>query len=460
LLIASAFWAAAGEARTAKLRPSFGSFQLDRSFGDGGIVARSGPHVNGEAAAGDSSGRIIVVADLFRDNGMQRGVQLSRYARSGRLDPSFGSGGTLTTVIRSPASKDQGDVSSIAVDDAGRIVVAGEIPAVNGDFQGGFVARFLPDGSVDTSFGRGGVATAIPGGGFNALAIDRRGRIVAAGFGHSPRRPQLAVARFGPTGGLDPGFGTGGIVTVASQKFPLGEAHAITLDGRRRIVLAGQLRGFVKGGGFVSHFGLVRLAPDGSRDASFGAHGTVATAIGSPRAVPTSAQSVAIPPDGGISVAGQAYYGGEKGWQFTLARYRPNGRLDAAFGRDGIAHKSFGPHEDAFAAALAIDGDGRITVGGSATAPCEARRPLPPCHGVPDSNELQFAIARYRPNGEPARAFGVDGRARTVIGTESEPGALVPEGRHRAVLVGQATRRGSHLSTLALARYLTRPVRR
>jgi uncharacterized delta-60 repeat protein len=118
-------------------------------------------------------------------------------------------------------------------------------------------------------------------------------------------------------GDLDPTFGVGGTVTVSDLTI---FAMALQPDGK--IVVAGVS---------VDVFGLARLNPDGSLDASFGTGGLVTTDFG---AAFEAAYAVALLPDGRIVAAGTA---GESGRtrELALARYNPDGSLDASYDSDG-----------------------------------------------------------------------------------------------------------------------------
>src|SRR5205085_5791618 len=149
----------------------------------------------------------------------------------GRLDASFGSGGTM----ESPLS----EARAVAIQPNGRIVVAG---ATSQNRFG--VARYLPDGSVDTSFG-GGDGEALVWfkapptgcfGGFNDVVLQPDARILATGVACG----EVGVARFLPDGTPDPSFGQNGTVrTPVSKKGGRAEANAITLQADGRIVVAG-----------------------------------------------------------------------------------------------------------------------------------------------------------------------------------------------------------------------------
>jgi uncharacterized delta-60 repeat protein len=425
--------AAAGLAVAALEPRSIGSFQLDRSFGHGGLVLAPGrlpPTSPAATAAG--KGRTVTVVDGPQD------VELARYLPNGRLDPSFGSGGAADTGVSSDY-----DVRAAMRDSRGRILVAGaiqQLPSVGP----GFVARFRPDGELDPSFGDDGVTTSgIQA--FYAIAVDGHDRALAAGyFGHG--HSQMAVARFDQNGSLDTRFGNGGTVELGSAK--PSKAFAVAIDDRGRVLLAGQRVSDRPGGPTPERFALARLRPDGSPDPAFGAHGRVEKTTGSGRlrgrGLANGIYSVGIAPNGDIVAAGDASFR-RTSWDFTVVRYRPNGGLVRGFGHRGTAHTSFGLADHA--AAVAIDDGGRITVAGTGMGPCGR------------SNCTGFGIARFDSNGSPEPGFGSRGRARTPIGCCAAGTALVPQPGHRAVLAGYSTIRHTVNERLALVGYSTRPLR-
>ena len=104
--------------------------------------------------------------------------------------------------------------------------------------------------------------------GLNSIAIDRRGRIVAAGFAANHA---FALARYWPSGNLDRSFSNDGKVTGPLRE--AGGAGFVGIDSRRRIVAVG--------GGGVTSFLIARYKPNGSVDRSFGRDGRVKTDSGS-----------------------------------------------------------------------------------------------------------------------------------------------------------------------------------
>jgi len=102
----------------------------------------------------------------------------------------------------------------------------------------------------------------------------------------------------------------------------------------------------------------------GDLDTSFGGDGTVVTDFGSGSY--DQATALALQPDGKIVAAGSSTASGSQ--DFALARYLPTGTLDISFGGDGKVLTDFGSGSEAFAVAMTLQPDGKIVVAGRCTA--------------------------------------------------------------------------------------------
>jgi uncharacterized delta-60 repeat protein len=169
----------------------------------------------------------------------------------GSPDTSFGHSGVVRTYLDWASGAD-----AVAIDANGRIVVAGFAQAHRSSTSFA-LARYLPDGALDPTFGRDGVVkTPVVGlGGATAMAFDSRGRIVAAGNGYST----FTVARYRPNGRLDPSFGGDG--SVAMGRADGAFANSVAIDAKDRIVAAGTNRG--ESGRARGDFMLARYFGDG-----------------------------------------------------------------------------------------------------------------------------------------------------------------------------------------------------
>jgi uncharacterized delta-60 repeat protein/uncharacterized repeat protein (TIGR01451 family) len=350
---------------------------LDPSFGTGGEVTTDfGGSDSAEAVAIQSDGKIVAVGGTF--SFPSGDFALARYNADGSLDPSFGSGGKVTTDF---GGFDAASAAVIQPD--GRIVAAGR--SGSGDFA---LARYNTDGSLDTTFGNGGKLTT-DFGGFDAafgVALQADGKIVAAGQGGPGGG--FALARYNTDGSLDPSFGSGGEVTTHfTSGFEVVIAVAIQLDGK--IVVTGQ----TFAGGF-QQFALARYNTDGSLDTSFASGGIVATNFGFDSAF---GGALAIQPDGKIVAAGRA------GTDFLLARYNGDGSLDATFGSGGIVTTDFGGTVFDAAFGVALQSNGKIVAAGGTF------------NGFVGPS-ADFALARYNPDGSLDASFGSGGQVTTDFG--------------------------------------------
>ena len=131
-------------------------------------------------------------------------------AAAGDLDTTFGTGGIVTTDLGS--SDDE--AADVVIQADGKIVAAGHS---GGKFA---LARYNSDGSLDTTFGTGGLVTTAPPGTTDAvlsgLAIQSDGKIVGVGFiTDTGNVTKFALVRYNSAGTLDTDFGTDGMVLTA-----------------------------------------------------------------------------------------------------------------------------------------------------------------------------------------------------------------------------------------------------
>ncbi len=364
---------------------------LDPSFGTGGKVTTElsrGPDT-ANAVVVQTNGRIVVGGWSYGN-----GFALARYLHDGSLDPSFGGDGKVTTNF--PAGP--AVITDLALQPDGRIVAAG--------FAEGFVelARYRIDGRLDDSFGRHGMVTArykSAQTSVEGVALQRDGDIVVVGSGGVR---YWLIARFDSGGRLDRRFGRNGWTAV---NFGSGEEGArdaaITRNGR--IVVAGAGDGT---------FALARLRRDGALDPQFGDNGRVVTGF----RYRGAATAVAIRADGKILA------GGYSGGRFALTRYRPSGALDRSFGDAG---RAAGPSVGGSAFDMAVERGGGILLAGSAYS--------------------DFTAARYTRTGALDSAFGDVGVVHTSFPNYGSGTAIALEPDGRFVIVGYSGLR------VAVARY-------
>jgi uncharacterized delta-60 repeat protein len=285
----------------------------------------------------------------------------ARLNADGTLDAGFGTGGMAR---HAPVRRTR--ASDIAVQPDGRLVLAGEW------FQGGdandddlaCVMRLLPDGRLDPSFSRDGMARLDHGHGddyLTGVAIQGR-RIVVAGAGRliEGLRGSFAVTRFRADGSLDRAFGRRGrrFVSFGRHRWATPVALAIAPGGRP--VVAGNA------GTGIDRWqpAVARLTRSGSLDRRFGARGRVRTRL---RPFGGGARAMQVDAQGRLVIAGNAYSDASRyPADWALTRYTSAGRLDRAFAPGGVLRGDFSPSSDAITA-IALAGD-RIIAAGAISA--------------------------------------------------------------------------------------------
>ncbi len=360
-----------------------------KEFGiDGWVSEDFGDRDFASAVAIQVDGKLVVVGQAAAQD-----FGVLRFTRTGVLDDTFGINGEVIT--------DFGGIDSakaVAIQSDGKIVVAG--------FGAGAqtaVARYETDGSLDTSFGFGGV---LIGDSVRAtgVAIQGDGKIVTIGGGGLSNSWRLT--RILPNGTLDSTFGFEGLVINRPSdfggSFPSGIDVAIRPDGK--IVAAGRISRPPAEPDAPFGIGLARYHSDGALDTSFGNDGTVITPVTTSRDI-----KVLLQEDGKVVVGGT--------WvnHFLIARYLSNGMLDTSFvgtgeikdlavGADGgltsVRLSSIG--DRSFLTDIALD-NGRITGVGWAD----------------QGSSSDFVLARFKSDGTRDNSFDSDGKVRTDFGVES-----------------------------------------
>ena len=200
-----------------------------------------------------------------------------------------------------------------------------------------------------------------------AVALQADGKIVAAGPTSDPsidfRAGNFALARYHPNGTLDTTFGGDGQVITDFGGDEQATAVALQPDGK--IVVAGW--SVISSTTGLPDFALARYLPNGTLDTTFSGDGLVTTHIGSSGNDAARATAVALQADGKIVAAGWSVTSSTGHRSFALARYQPNGSLDTTFSGDGlvITDVGSGDRHDVFALVIQPH-DGRLVVAGLA----------------------------------------------------------------------------------------------
>ncbi len=370
----------------------------------------------------------LVVAGYARVGSSYR-FALARYNTDGSLDSGFGTGGKVFTAV----GGNYAFILSVIQQTDGKLVATGYVH--NGSNYDFGLVRYNTDGTLDTSFGVGGVVLTAVGTSQDypfSVIQQADGKLVAAGYSYSGSNNDFALVRYNTDGSLDSSFGTGGKVTSA-----VGAGHdyiySVIQQANGKLAAAG----YSTNAG-VDSFALALYNTDGSLDSGFGAGGIVTTAVGS------SAQAFSIiqQTDGKLVAAGYGTTGSNEG--FTLVRYESQADTDA----DGVFDDADNCPTVPNPTQTDTDGDG---IGDACDTPINHAAELGTFHGAVRADMLgstvayvgdfdgdgygDYAIATPGYDVVPTaiRALRDAGRVQVISGATGTP---------LATLVGAATREG------------------
>ncbi len=298
---------------------------LDATFdGDGKVFTDIGAaYDSANNAVQQPDGKIVTVGTTRNTDSSPDNLLLVRYNPNGSLDTTFGTGGSAIVVYASGTGPSFGTATGIALQTDGKILVS--------ESRGIF--RFNADGSPDTAFGTGGVIRTLASGSlslnnFGDIKFVTGGKILICGAGNNNTFIQgFGLARLNSDGSIDATFGTGGIVRTA---FTTGTAAAgaseIDVAANGKIALGGSVNPQTTPG----QPGIAVYNADGSPDTTFGTDGRVLVAG-------TNVNffgSLAWQADGKIVIVGRrlADNGGTPAY---LRRFTASGAVDTAFGTNG-----------------------------------------------------------------------------------------------------------------------------
>jgi uncharacterized delta-60 repeat protein len=410
---------------------------LDLTFHDDGLVTTDfGGEEYGQAVTLQPDGK-IVVAGGFTDGTGFSGFALARYWPNGRLDSSFSGDGLVISDFGRPSS-----AMAVAMQRS-RIVAAGVVTrqVEENVISEPVIARYWPNGSRDTSFGRNGLVLPQFEGLsvlFFAMAVQPDCKILLAGVADDGAgEGRFIVVRYLQDGALDTGFGQRGVVLT---NIGVGDAvFALALQRDGKIVAAGS------GGPQASGIAVARYLRNGTLDTTFGGDGSVTTPLATVNQVPYRGISAVVQADGKI-VVGAFILSSDS--RFALLRYGPNGTLDPAFDGDGVVLAELDDPEPGRVGTgqhltdIALQPDGKIIAAGFAN------------FLVGQDGLRSVAVARFRASGALDTTFSGDGFVITHIGSGDSAYAngVVLQRDGKIVAAGQV-RQASGASDFGLARY-------
>ncbi len=378
---------------------------LDTTFNGSGIVTTgvatgSGSYSDDLAYSviQQQDGKLVVAG--WRA-GSSRAFALVRYNVNGSLDGGFNGTGIVT--LDTPSFLRE--AHSVIQQADGKLVVFGK-----NEFSQFSFARLNTDGSLDATFGSGGVVTvALSGTAIGWSVIQQQdGKLLAVGQVYNGSWYDVGIIRLSTSGSLDTSFnGTGKreFSVGAGNDFP----YALIQQQDGKIVIAGSADDTYYSDGFVT-----RLNLDGSTDATFGASGIAVTNIGKSY-FNNGWKSLLQQGDGKLVVSG---YGMEIGMStagFATARFDTNGLLDSTWAGDGIVVD--GGDTDDVNTTMAQQSDGKIVVSGI--------------------NSNHITVIRHLSDGSFDTSFGVNGAKNITIGTQDFATSMIQQMDGKLVVVGR-----------------------
>lgn len=313
---------------------------------------------------------------------------LARFTAAGVPDPGLGAGGRLElSALTEPYVGLEGrGVQSLAARPGGGVILGGG----SGPFA--FLAALAPGGGIDPAFGTDGIVTESEAmksrSGAGQIAIAADGRILVGGgtdAGLSGGVPEGAVFRLRRDGSLDTTYGAEGIARVPR------EVSKMVISGDSVFVVS------------RTEATVSRLDADGALDPDFGVEGVTKPGLDA------ELIGLAATRDGGVLVGGTTYGANSRGVVERLSR---NGARDRGFGSGGVARLAFGRKHRCGAEAIAVQPDGRILVAGYIQAIVH--------HQVIQ----QPTVMRLLPDGRVDHSFGDRGVATRPIGETGSAGAI------------------------------------
>jgi uncharacterized delta-60 repeat protein len=408
---------------------------LDPTFGTGGIVSTPiAPTCEAKAVAVQPDGKLLVAgnASAATKHDPTPMFTVVRYTTSGSLDTTFGSGGIASTTLRRSST----GIDALALyplagsANDGKIVVGG---SMNGNFS---LARYNSNGSLDTSFGSGGIQSTQIGAAGNSqiesLALQSDGKILAVGVEKDGAGlyyyNHIALARYDSNGTLDTTFGSGGIVINRTGPYDQ-DARVVAVQGDGKILVGGRYETGTAGLDLHTQFAVFRYNADGTPDSTFG-NGTGYTQLppGGSGPIADGVYSLGLQADGKIVAGGQLTFSGSNGGRFAeLARFNSDGSLDPNFGSSGSVTLT----NPARVIALGLEANGKIVFTGD------------------NSSTSSIVVGRLKTDGSLDTTFNGTGVFTTPLGYSAQPTSLAIQPADGNVVVTFSGGPG-----LNLARYL------
>lgn len=312
---------------------------LDTTFGTNGTAAPAFPNSFGFArhAVVQTDGKIIVVGhrpDYSLSGHASENLTVARYNTNGTLDTTFGTGGLASAGFGGYESS-----SFVALQPSdGKILVVGQYSPSGGGSHGTIIARFNTNGTLDTTYGTSGATILTGDWNPTQFAMQSDGKAIIANTG--------VLRRINTNGTLDTGFGTSGQATFSLMTNFLG----LALQADNKIVVVGAVDSNASR--------VARFTANGALDTSFNSTGSRVINHWQSGDMWSGLRMVTVVPDGRIVASG--LFGGPWAHDFGFASINPDGSMDRKSAGNGTWSMDYGGDE--FWPMMVSQPDGKIVV--------------------------------------------------------------------------------------------------
>ena len=386
--------------------------EFDTAFGDSGLVVVDTDAAEMEAHSGALSGSGRIVMGGWVDRASEDlNLAIVRLNSNGSVDTTFGTGGLVETQITVDASE---VVRDLLIDGSDLLVAA--FAQQSGDFT---VLRFDVDGNPVTTFGASGAAQVDSNGLIDQARVlaMHGGAILMGGSASAALRSEftnIGLVRLQSNGALDPMFADNGVLELSLS----GPVRSVVQDAAARAD-GGLVAAFWSGSSFSARdFALLGIRADGEPDPGFGDNGVARFDFANDE---DTIEAIAVQPDGRIVAVGGIRQS-TQGTDFGIARFMPDGSMDTGFGIDGSVTVNLDGGTDT-ARAVRVLANGKILVAGEGQF-------------FNSGGDGDLVVIRLLADGTLDTTFGTDGIARADSGATFEFGYATTVLNDGRILIG------------------------
>ena len=284
----------------------------------------------------DSNGNIYLIGFSTHSNG-DKEFMLAKFKPDGNIDSSFGSSGMVKEWVNGH------DIKGCAIAFYNNYIVTGKIDDTTKQIT---IEKFDLDGNKDATFGVGISSSKTKD--INDITIDSSGNVYAVGYIKNSNDDILLI-KLKANGILDTNFGSNGL-KIFDKNNEDNRGMALKLDSSNHIIVAGRSG---------NHMYLTRLNLDGSLDTTFGDNGAIVYS-----SAESGAYDLILDSNENIFVTGGIAGANVGEFLMSIWKYDTTGNAVTSFGNNGLAKFDTGEHLN-IGFAIDIDGNNKKVVGGS-----------------------------------------------------------------------------------------------